>query len=166
VDRCVKIRSDGTSYRVSVEFDDAIPLGLHVHHGERDAAVRMLMVRSIGTVIRPDFACVFDGYSKRAAEVLADAIRDRLRKVARKPLSQRKVEDILQITSRERIRWGKDGRLARSGTASIRRGATLITLWTYPCDTIEQLARSPDTIRAWRAADQTRSSIGIVDVFV
>lgn len=166
VDRCVKIRSDATSYFVSVEFDDAAPLGLRIHRGERDAVVRMLMARSIGTVVKPDFACVFDGYSKRAAEVLTDAIRHRLRTVARKPLSQRRVEDILKITSRERIRWGKDGRLPQSGTASIRKGTSLITLWTYPCDAIERLAQSPDTIRKWREADQARSIIGIADVLI
>ncbi|MDV5824303.1 hypothetical protein [Sphingobium naphthae] len=137
-----------------------------MHRGERDAAIRMLMSRSAGTFVKSSKSCVFDPVSRQAAEDLVDAIRERLFRIARKPVSQRQVEDILGITSRERIRWGKDGRLPRSGASRIRKGATEISLWTYPCDAIERLAASPAEIRQWREKDEATTSIGFSSIFV
>ncbi|WP_231726403.1 MULTISPECIES: hypothetical protein, partial [unclassified Blastomonas] len=161
------LRHDDKSCIVSVDLDVRMPLGLRVHRGERDAAIRMLMARSNGTFVKSRKSCVFDPNSRQAAEYLVDAIRKRLFRIACKPVSQRQVEDILGITSRERIRWAKDGRLARSGTARIKRGTTEITIWTYPCDAIEYLAATPAEIGRWRQEDEgTTSSIGLAGIFV
>lgn len=166
VDRCVLLRHDDQSCTVSIDLDVHMPLGLRVHRGERDAAIRMLMARSTGTFVKSNRSCFFDPDSRRAAEDLADGIRERLFRIACKPVSQRQVEDILRITSRERIRWGKDGRLPRSGASRIRKGATEITLWTYPCDAIERLAVNPAEIKGWREADEATTSIGFSSIFV
>ncbi|MGE8134096.1 hypothetical protein ACQKO5_10845 [Novosphingobium subterraneum] len=165
-DRCVVLLRDAERHVVVVELDEKAPLGLRVHVGQRDAAIRRQMARSVGTVCKQGSACVFDGQSGDHAEALVLALRKQLRNIAGKPLSQRQVEDILKITSRERLRWCKDGRLPRSGTARIRKGKTQITLWTYPCHAIERLALSSEMIRGWRDADQARSSIGIAGVLV
>lgn len=142
-----------------------MPLGLRVHRGECDAAIRLLMTRSAGTFVKSSQRCVFDPDSRHAAENLANGIRERLFPIARKPVSQRQVEDILGITSRERIRWGKDGRLPRSGTSRIRKGATEITLWTYPRDAIEYPAANPVEIRRWREEDAATTLIGLPSNF-
>jgi hypothetical protein len=165
VDRCVTLRRDDKSCTVSIDFDVCMPLGLRVHRGERDAAIRMLMKRSAGTFVKSSLSCVFDPDSRQAAEELIDDIRERLFQIAHKPVSQRHVEDILGITSRERIRWGKDGRLPLSGTSRIRKGAAEISLWTYPCDAIEHLAANPAEIRRWREEDEATTSIGLASIF-
>lgn len=72
--------------------------------------------------------------------------------LAKRPLSPRVVERVLGITGRERIRWGKDGRLPISGTASIRR-SRVINLSTHPVDAVARLAADPSIIAAWRLAD-------------
>ncbi|WP_231382192.1 hypothetical protein [Sphingobium indicum] len=160
------LRHDDESCTVSIDLDVRMPLGLRVHCGERDAAIRMLMARSAGTFVKSSRSCVFDADSRQAAEDLVDAIRKRLFRIACKSVSQRQVEDILGITSRERIRWAKDGRLARSGTSRIKRDTTEISLWTYPCDAIERLAANPAEIRQWREEDEATTSIGLSSNFV
>jgi len=154
------------SWAVSINLDVRMPLGLRVHHGERDAAIRMFMVRSGGTFIKSSQSCVFDAGSRQAAEQLIMRLRERLFRIACKPISQGQVEQILGITSRERIRWGKDGRLALSGISRIKKGTTEISLWTYPCLAIEQLAADPAVIRRWREEDEARTPIGLADIFV
>ncbi|WP_157812456.1 hypothetical protein [Novosphingobium kunmingense] len=166
VDRCVILRCDDKSCTVSIDLDVRMPLGLRVHRGECKAVIRMLMTRSAGTFVKSNQSCVFDPDSRQAAENLAHDIRERFFRIAHKPVSQRQVEDVLSITSRERIRWGKDGRLPRSGTARIRKGRTEISLWTYPCDAIERLAADPAEISRWRETDEATTSIGVAAIFV
>ncbi len=164
VAHCVRLRCNDQGCIVSIDPDVRMPLGLRVHSGERDAVVRLLMKRSAGTFLKASLSCVFDPALRRSAEVLADDIRERLFRIAQKPVSQRQVENILGITSRERIRWGKDGRLLLSGTSTIKRGAAEISLWTYPCNAIERLADNPATVRQWREEDAATTSIGLAAV--
>ncbi|WP_328274536.1 hypothetical protein [Sphingobium sp.] len=159
------LRYDKQACTVSIDLDVHMPLGLRVHYGERDAAIRMLMKRSAGAFLKSSLSCVFDPASRKVAEALADDIRERLFRIAHKPISQRQVENILGITSRERIRWAKDGRLPRSGVSRIRKGTTEISLWTYPCDAIEHLAAHPAEIRRWREEDTAKTSIGLAPIF-
>jgi len=74
---------------------------------------------------------------------------------SRKPIGQKVVGRVLGITSAERSRWGKDGRLPTSGSMQIRRGTT-ITLPTYSPIVIEQLANCPALVAEWRAQDRAR----------
>jgi hypothetical protein len=68
-------------------------------------------------------------------------------------LHPREVEEILVITSRERVRWTKDGRLPRAGSGSFGRGRQTVQFALYPPKRIAALSREPQTIRAWREAD-------------
>jgi hypothetical protein len=61
------------------------------------------------------------------------------------------VEQALDITARERLRWTKGGRLRTAGTSKIRRGQQIV-LNLYPIDSIEQLIREPQRIQSWREA--------------
>jgi hypothetical protein len=67
-------------------------------------------------------------------------------------LTPRAVEQVLGISTRERLKWTKDGRLPRSGSASFRRGHD-IHISLHPADKIAALAANPSIISAWRAAD-------------
>lgn len=64
------------------------------------------------------------------------------------------VEEILQITSRERLRWTKDGRLPRSGAAAFGVGQRSIHFALHPVEQIAALSKSPEIIAAWRSADK------------
>jgi len=158
-DRFVRIDCDKDGYVVRIEVDQSMPLGLLVHSGERDATVRRLASRAGPKYARSGRACRFPVDAKDEALEFARLLRERLRGIAKKPISQRHVERILAISSAERNRWAKDGRLARSGMATVRPGKTTVSLWTYPPDVIEALARNPDTIAAWRAADARRDDL-------
>ena len=121
VDRCVILTRDDTSCTVSIDLDVRMPLGLRVHRGERDAAIRMLMARSTGIFIKTSRNCVFGPDSRAAAETLVDAIRDRLFRIACKPVSQRQVEGVLDMTSRERIRGARTAACPDQGRAGSER---------------------------------------------
>lgn len=72
--------------------------------------------------------------------------------LAVRPLSPRMVVEILGITSKERARWSKNGRLVRCGTATLRAGR-IIPFGTYSASQITELAANPAIIESWRHAD-------------
>ena len=88
--------------------------------------------------------------------MLVDELRDRLRRIASKPLSLKQIEKLLSLTPAERNRWSKDGRLQISGTSKIRRGDNLISLATYNVDAVERLLENPAIVEAWRRSDVSR----------
>lgn len=115
---------------------------------------------------RHGFKAMRDGEEIRAAVSLCalgnlpgllseiDAALDAFRK---QRLHPRVVEEILGITSRERRRWTKDGRLPQSGTGSFGRGRQSIHFALHPAAKIAALARQPETIEAWRRKDESQS---------
>lgn len=88
-------------------------------------------------------------------ERLAEALKSldvALDALAHRPLTAGQAQRLLGISSIERSRWTKDGRLPQHGTSMIKRGQ-LISLQTYAPSDIEHLAQHPETIRAWRECD-------------
>lgn len=81
----------------------------------------------------------------------------RLDAIAKRPLSPNLVEALLGISSQERLRWTKDGRLPTSGRATLRKGA-VISIATHPADKILALAADPSIIAGWRNADAQAST--------
>jgi hypothetical protein len=79
-------------------------------------------------------------------------IDKKLDALARERLPFKMMEVILGITSSERTRWNKDGRLPRSGTGTFKKGRQIIQFAMHPIDKIAELARNPAVISAWRAA--------------
>ncbi|MBQ8106668.1 MAG: hypothetical protein IJ127_27830 [Afipia sp.] len=71
---------------------------------------------------------------------------------ASRPLTPRLVLAALQISSQERVRWTKDGRLLQSGAVMIRR-AHPVSVATYAVDTIAGLVEDPSIIAKWRMED-------------
>ncbi len=84
-----------------------------------------------------------------------DAILDGFKKEGLHP---RAVEEVLGISSRERLRWTKAGRLPKAGTGSFRAGRQSIYFSLYAAWKIAELARNPGVIRAWRDADMAPAS--------
>jgi hypothetical protein len=160
INPCIGLDRMSNGHIVFVDCSGDTPLGLRVHRGERDAMIRILMARSCGVTIWPERRCLFNHNMHTEAERLVVALRMRLYRTASKPLSPQQIEAILAITSRECILWGKNGRLPVSGAATIRKGETRISLWTYPCHEIERLAGAPASIREWRTFDAMRIQVG------
>ena len=152
----VRLTRMETGIELIVNVADALPLGLKVHAGERDATLKRLMKQSGAAIVRTARQCSFSPAMANHAEKLRDAILRKLAAIAQKPLSPRKVEKILSISPAERLRWSKNGRLRQSGTAQILRGSK-IRLCTYPPQEIERLSVNPEIIAAWRQADCAQS---------
>jgi hypothetical protein len=77
----------------------------------------------------------------------------RLGQLQDEPLTAKMVEEILAISSAERRRWSKDGRLPNAGRASFNQGKQRVSLFVYPPDVIRELATRPDRIAEWRRRD-------------
>lgn len=153
IQRAIRMVRTDNALEVRVSLDRPLPLGLRIHSGERDSLLRRLMKRSDGTVLRHGRLCVFTHDQRHKAAKLLATLHFRLERIAHKPISQRQVERLLDISANERLRWSKDGRLRRSGTAQILRGAKIM-LYTYPPREVERLLGAPEIIASWRDADR------------
>lgn len=67
-----------------------------------------------------------------------------------RPFTPATVQDALGISSRERIRWTRDGKLRSVGTKMIKdRGRFSLTL--YSVEDVARLLMSPEILASWRA---------------
>lgn len=85
-------------------------------------------------------------------EKAATVIDERLDVLQREKLTGKMVEEILGITSQERRRWTKEGRLPTSGRTFIKRGKNRVSLPLYSPEDIVPLAQSADLLGDWRSA--------------
>lgn len=69
-----------------------------------------------------------------------------------KPLPPRVVQEALNISSQERLRWTKDGRLNASRRVVRARGQPF-SLGLYPAALIRQLIMDSSIIKKWREQD-------------
>ena len=85
-----------------------------------------------------------------ASAVVAKA----LARMGERPVIPREIEDILSISSTERHRWLKDGRLPSAGTRSVKlRGrARSITFHVFEPRVVEDIL-DRETVAEWREAD-------------
>lgn len=90
----------------------------------------------------------------READALLAAVRHRVEAIARRPIGQKRVEAVLEISRLECNRWTKDGRLPTSGSVAIGRAQHLsVRQVQYPPRFIAQLADDKEQIARWRAED-------------
>jgi hypothetical protein len=75
-----------------------------------------------------------------------------LAEIASRPLTPRLLAAALSITTKERLRWTKDGRLPRSGAVLVKR-AHVVAVPTYSVSLAEELIARPDILAAWRDRD-------------
>jgi hypothetical protein len=149
---CVRERS---STGARLEFDLVLDEQLGVALRWREAR-RRILISLRGTVARrwvedtltlevesPDALPLDEVITRSTHALLLPALR---------PLTPRLVLDALPISTQERLRWTKDGRLAHSGAVTIRRGQP-VSVTTYAVETIAALAADPAIISQWRAED-------------
>ena len=84
---------------------------------------------------------------------LVEKLEVQIQEVLQEPLVPSDVEQLLGISARERIRWGKDGRLAKSGVGSIRKGDQVIYYAKHPAGAVAMLMARPEIIAEWRDRD-------------
>jgi hypothetical protein len=89
----------------------------------------------------------------RQAKAAIEDIDRMLDLFAGEKLTPKMVEEILGITSAERVRWNKDGRLPKSGTGSFRKGRRVFQFYLHPAADIARLAAEPTIIAQWRESD-------------
>jgi hypothetical protein len=82
-----------------------------------------------------------------------------LAEIAFRPLAPRFLVAALNITTRERLRWTKDGRLPTSDAVLINR-AQVIAIPTYAVSLVEELSARPDILAAWREQDALEARAG------
>jgi hypothetical protein len=110
------------------------------------------------TIEHPKLEATFDqAMASELPALLAriDALLDAFKKEGLHP---RAVEEILGISSRERLRWTKACRLPKAVAGSFRAGPLSIYFAMYAASKIAELAKNPDVIRSWRDADIARAS--------
>jgi hypothetical protein len=99
-----------------------------------------------------EVARMVDGIGRLEIPPTRAKLAEALARIATRPLTPRLVLEVLAISSAERVRWTKDGRLPRSGATIIKRGS-LIAVPTYAVAMIEDLIAKPATITSWRQDD-------------
>lgn len=95
---------------------------------------------------------------------ICSAVERKLEKLRLKPLSSRAVEEILSISSGERRRWSKDGRLPHVGNALIKLGKKQLSLFLYSPVDVQVILRNPDTVLRWRQEDIAHAGPSIPSV--
>ena len=94
-----------------------------------------------------------------AARFALPRVAEDLAEIASRPLTPRLLVAALNITTKERLRWTKDGRLPRSGAVLIKR-AHVIAVPTYAVSLVEELMAQPDILAAWRDQDALETRAG------
>jgi hypothetical protein len=121
-------------------------------------------IRLVKSVFRQNLNCTV---MQRSASVVimchdvaeADVLRvcaiaeQKLERLQREPLTAKMVEEILAISSAERRRWSKDGRLRTAGNALFSQGTKQVSVFVYASETIRELVARPDEIADWRRRD-------------
>jgi len=88
-----------------------------------------------------------------SVEALAWKLAERFAEIAWRPLTPRLLLAALNITTQERLRWTKDGRLKPSGRIQVRQGSVVFSIPTYSVSLVERLAAAPDILCSWREQD-------------
>jgi hypothetical protein len=94
-----------------------------------------------------------EGYD-RDFRVLSDVVSRKLAGIESLPVIPREIEDILAISTTERHRWLKDGRLPSAGTRAVKlRGrAKKITFHVFDPRKVEEIL-DHDFVATWREED-------------
>lgn len=147
---------------ISYNIPWAMTLGLVSRNRELRRKLKAKLMRwhaSAQTDARKEITALFVGQDAETVMSAIDDIDRMLDDFAKQRLTPKMVEDILSITSRERVCWTKDGRLPKSGTGTFRKGQQVFQFYLHPIKAIADLATNPATIEGWRQADAVTSRL-------
>jgi hypothetical protein len=155
--RFLDVREDGDHFSFCLRrcFDERLALRLRHHEARRKVRLRLKSIGDI-TVFSTDAMFRVAPHVTVRFEAIA-AIRERIDRdlaaIAERPMTSHEVQEALQITAKERIRWTKDNRLRACGTITARR-QQVMTFRVYAPAYIQELSGQPEIIEAWRNADR------------
>ncbi|WP_156953407.1 hypothetical protein [Afifella pfennigii] len=98
----------------------------------------------------------FDAIARGQVEEALHTLRRRLSAIFDAPIPAGEVSRILRITSQERRRWMKDGRLPSAPRQRSGRAEKGFNVHVFSAALVALLERSPGTIEAWREEDLKR----------
>lgn len=107
----------------------------------------------------------FEATDEASIHGLARRLEKRVATVLSTPLTPKAVDRTLGISSRERLRWYKDGRLPTCGRGRIGDGKHTAQFPLFPAREIACLVANPQIIEAWREQDkqvQQRTGMPVV----
>jgi hypothetical protein len=138
---------------ISYQRDAESNLGFRLREREVCLAVKSKLGR-LGKIHPGDrpFSFRVENPDQKLVDTIVADIKRLLGAITSRPLVPKQVQQLLGISTQERLRWTKDGRLVCSGHISFRKGRN-ITIATHPVDEISKLISHPEIIAAWRQND-------------
>lgn len=92
------------------------------------------------------------GESAQRVDLVLKTLGREVTRIVQRPCTPKHVVELLSITTHERLRWTKDGRLKVGARISLRRHNGGVCP-TYSVHGIVELLRHPETIEQWRRLD-------------
>jgi hypothetical protein len=131
-------------------------LGLRLRRGESLRFLRRILADCSANWREAEQEIAIPAGDATSAEIILRELAEGLADIAWRPLTPRLLLTALNITSRERLRWTKDGRLQSSGRLQARQGTVAYSVPTYSISEIEKLVACPDILARWRGQDLGR----------
>ena len=151
----LNIASAGGVLTLSVEDSLERHIGLR-HHKQRVGRLLAKHLKSFSEVPKNCHALSIpvpkDETLVRQLLLKLRAIDRLLDDIACEPLGPKVVERALGITTQERLRWSKDGRLPLRGTGQLRYNK-VVSFPTYAPEKLDVLISNPAAIAVWRQLD-------------
>jgi hypothetical protein len=151
----VRLDRSGPQARVFVEFPWILTAGTLSLKSElrRQIRTKLSWYAVTGqTFDEGGLTAYLDEDDSRLKDLVSD-IHDVLVRFSKQKITPKLVEKILKITSKERTRWTKDGRLPASGVGTFGRGNHKVRHFFHPLLDITYLVANPHIIENWRRED-------------
>jgi hypothetical protein len=151
--RHLEVSRTKTNFRAVFQVPDKITLKSEIRRSNLIYTARSRLAKHrldfVKTPERIETTCTLTSYEK-FFEIIA-VLDQELEECANSRLTPLEVEQTMGITSRERLKWTKDGRLPTDGTGSFRKNGITITFSLHPYSGI--VAIKPETVERWRQDD-------------
>ena len=156
----VRLDRSGTDARVFVEFPGALTAGNRYLTKElrRQIKTKLSWYAVVSQTSDEGGLTAYLNENDSRLEEVASGIHDVLDRFSKQKIVPSLVEKVLKITSKERTRWSKDGRLPVSGTGTFGRGNHKVRHFFYPLVDITYLAANLQIIENWRREDRGSSA--------
>jgi hypothetical protein len=152
----IDITADDRGLRIGLGRCLEAHVGLRLHEGEfRACLLRFVLDPSDWDETNRELR--LSSESCEPAEAIANKLASSLERIARQPLTPRMVNSALNITTKERLRWTKDGRLKVADRVQITKGRVNFSIPTYAISQVEKLIGDPSVIFDWRERDAQSS---------
>jgi hypothetical protein len=155
----VDLREDELGLAVAFERCFAAYMGLRVRREDARRYLNQAFADCSPDWGEAGFALTIPTTQGAAARLVLPRVAEVLAEIASRPLTPRLPVTALYITTKERLRWTKDGRLPRSGAVLVKR-VHVVAVPTYAVSLVEELIARPEILAAWRDQDALETRAG------